>query len=130
CENNTVSPISFDLGGQAVVLVANATPDEATEDAASLADYPACLTQEQVLNIWRSAPAAPETWQAVDPSFPATDLILVAPTLGFVDYTDILLSTGSGAAQPIREDLAETRDDPRYRAAAVANVRGGLTYMS
>ncbi len=119
CENNTITPITLDLGGQAIVLLGH------DDDA-----YPSCLTPEQVLTIWRTNANAPETWVDVDESFPDEALTLLAPTLGRFDYTDILLSTGSGPAQPIRLDVAENRDDPLYRTAAVAQVPGGLTYMS
>ena len=121
CENNTITPVTLDLGGQAVVLMGNASTDES---------FPACLTPEEVLTIWRTDPAAPTTWSDVNEAYPEADLILVMPEAGAVDYTDILLSSGSGPVEPVRLDVAETNNDPAYRAQAVANVASGLTYMS
>lgn len=43
-------------------------------------------------------------------------------------YADLVLA-GSGVVQPMRDDTYNY-GDPLYRAAAVANVAGGLTYMS
>jgi phosphate transport system substrate-binding protein len=125
CEANNVVPVSFDLGKLAAVLVANADPQYTT-------DYLACLTTEQVRAIWSSpmGEAQPVTnWSAVNAEFPDVALTLVSPDLG-ANYTDVLLGTGEGAVLPLRTDAAETNGDPLYRAAAVANVEGGLTYMS
>ncbi|TVR19101.1 MAG: hypothetical protein EA396_13980 [Anaerolineaceae bacterium] len=130
CQNNAVSPLTFDIGAQAAILVGNATPDEEADDDFALDDFPDCLTREQVQMIWGSSSDVPTSWVDVDPDFPAADLILVAPNLGSVDYTDILLTTDDGLSLPERLDVAERRNDPAYRAAAVGNVRGGLTYMS
>lgn len=118
CAENNVSPITLELGGQAVVLVANSNDD-----------LPQCLTTQQVQTIWASQAESPATWADVDASFPATDLILVAPITGSADYTDLLLSVG-GQPLPERDDVAERNNDPAYRAAAVGNVEGGLTYIS
>ncbi|MFW5691945.1 MAG: PstS family phosphate ABC transporter substrate-binding protein [Chloroflexota bacterium] len=130
CENNTVNPVTLDIGAQAVVLVANAAPDDAVEDTFSLEEYPACLTTEEVVTMWQAQPSAPEMWQQINPDFPEKQLTLLAPQVGSVDYTDILLSPQNTPPLPVRLDVAENRNDPLYRAAAVANVRGAVTYMS
>lgn len=119
CADNNISPVTLELGGQAVVLVAN------TND-----DLPQCLTTQQVQNIWASQAESPATWSAVDASFPETDLILVAPLIGSADYTDLLLSVDGGQPLPERAEVAERNNDPSYRATAVGNVEGGLTYIS
>jgi phosphate transport system substrate-binding protein len=119
CAENNVSPITLELGGQAVVLVANINDD-----------LPQCLTTQQVQTIWASQAEPPTTWADVDASFPATDLILVAPTTGSADYTDLLLSVEGGQPLPERANVAERNNDPAYRATAVGNVDGGLTYIS
>ncbi len=121
CQNNTVQPITFSIGAQAAVLVANDNLDEG---------FPACLTREQVQGIWAQQTEPPTNWSQIDASFPDADLILVAPDIGQVDYIDILLTTDSGASLPERLNVAERRNDPAYRAAAVGNVVSGLTFMS
>lgn len=130
CQNNAVEPLTFDIGAQAAILVGNATPDDDADDDFAFDDFPDCLTREQVQMIWGSSGDAPTNWADIDADFPAADLILVAPNLGSVDYTDILLTTDDGLSLPERLDVAERNNDPAYRAAAVGNVRGGLTYMS
>lgn len=119
CADNNVTPITLELGGQAVVLVANINDD-----------LPQCLTTQQIQTIWASQAESPTTWSAVDASFPETDLILVAPAVGSADYTDLLLSVEGGQPLPERSDVAERNNDPAYRVAAVGNVEGGLTYIS
>ena len=102
------------LGAQATVLVSNAG------DA-----HGACLTTAQLNAIWAGDA---ENWSAIDAAFPDQPLTLFG--LSFTDqYTDLLLQTAAGLIPPVRRDT-ELDYDPLYRAAAVGNVAGGLTYMS
>jgi phosphate transport system substrate-binding protein len=118
CDANNIATVSFDLGRQAVVLVAN--------DAA---DYLTCLTTDQLATIWRSSSSGTvESWDQVDESFPAGEMFLFAPTYGS-PYADLLLITTTGGADPGRTDI-ELSDDPLYRAAATGNVETALAYMS
>lgn len=120
CEANNVTTYTLDLGYQPVVLVANA------EDA-----FLECLTTDQVITIWGTASTETITnWSDVSSDFPDLALSLVAPPLGTEKYTDLLLRPAEGPIIPQREDVAEADDDVLYRAAAVANVPGALTYMS
>lgn len=118
CEANNINTIPVSIGTQAVVLVGN----NASSDVS-------CLTSEQINTIWGSSSA--ETvmnWSDVDSEFPDQDMTLFGlSTLN--QYSDILLSTGEGAIEPIRRDT-ELSNDALYRAAAVGNVEGALTYMS
>ena len=102
------------LGAQATVMVSNAGDQ-----------HSACLTAAQVNAIWAGDA---ENWSAIDAAFPDQALTLFG--LSFTDqYTDILLQTVAGVIPPVRRDI-ELDYDPLYRAAAVGNVAGGLTYMS
>ncbi len=102
------------LGAQATVLVSNAGDQ-----------HSACLTTAQVNAIWAGDV---ENWSAIDAAFPDQALTLFG--LSFTDhYTDIMLQTVAGVIPPVRRDT-ELDYDPLYRAAAVGNVAGGLTYMS
>lgn len=102
------------LGAQATVLVGNAGDE-----------YSACLTAGQVNAIWGGDA---ENWSEIDAAFPDQQMTLFGPS--FTDqYTDILLQTAAGIIPPARRDT-EKDYDPLYRAAAVGNVAGGLTYMS
>ena len=114
CAAEGVVTMPLALGAQATVLLGNASDD-----------YSACLTAEQVNEIWGGAA---ENWSAVDSAFPDQALTLFG--LSFTDqYSDILLQTAGGIIPPARRDT-ELDYDPLYRAAAVGNVSGGLTYMS
>lgn len=111
---------AFELGEQAVVMIANSSES-----------YANCLTRDQIITIWSSASAdTVTTWSDVAESFPETNLILVGISSGNI-LTDILLApSGGGAPLPVRVDVAETNNDHNYRAAAVGNVPGALAYMS
>lgn len=119
CEANNITTTSVELGREAVVVLANATDT-----------YNTCLTTEQLLSVWSVIGEAPTTsWNQVSEAFPETNLVLLAPASG-INYTDLLLRSQDGPVLPLRTDVAETNNDPLYRAAAVANVEGALTYMS
>lgn len=114
CASEGLDALPLDLGAQATVLVSNAGDE-----------HSACLTTAQVNAIWAGDA---ENWSAIDAAFPDQTLTLFG--LSFADlYTDILLQTAAGVIPPARRDT-ELDYDPLYRAAAVGNVAGGLTYMS
>ncbi|MCY3778825.1 MAG: substrate-binding domain-containing protein [Chloroflexi bacterium] len=118
CAANGVVTIPLPLGAQATVLIGNAADE-----------YAACLTTEQIDKIWRAGSTdMVMNWADIDDAFPAQLLTLFGlPTLDI--HTDILLQTGGETIPPARRDT-ERDFDPLYRAAAVGNVSGGLTYMS
>jgi phosphate transport system substrate-binding protein len=119
CAANNITPQSFNLGKEAVVLVGNG-------NTAHLA----CLTTEQITNVVtpKVDEAAITIWNQVAESFPETPILLLAPEQGN-DLSDLLTIQTAGRAIPVRDD-AEENSDVLYRAAAVANVEGALTYMS
>jgi len=116
CEATDVQPVSFQLSQRAVVMVAN-----------SADQYAQCLTTEQVRTIW-SAGSSVDRWQSLGENFPDAEMILFAPPEGD-PMADLLMISGDGPIPPLRE-VTENNADPLYRAAAVANVRGSLTFMS
>jgi phosphate transport system substrate-binding protein len=118
CANSAIAATPVKLGTQATVLLGNAADD-----------YAACLTAEQIVTIWSAKSAeSPNEWSNVDPAFPAARMTLFG--LSVLDqHTDILLQTAGQVIPPIRRDT-ETDFDPLYRAAAVSNVPGALTYMN
>jgi phosphate transport system substrate-binding protein len=116
CEANNIEIYTLNLGSQAVTLLANASNTDAV-----------CLSTSQVGTIWRAAESAPTNWNQVDASFADLPLILVAPNTN--DTTDLLLAVTSD--QPgIDRVPTETNADPLYRAAAVGNVPGALSYFT
>ncbi|MGJ3240498.1 MAG: PstS family phosphate ABC transporter substrate-binding protein [Anaerolineae bacterium] len=119
CETD-VSVLSYDLGQQAAVLVRNAGDSYAT-----------CLTLDQLGTIWSALSANTITqWSQVSDAAPEDTLTLVGLPAGNV-LTEILMGTVSdGVPLPVRDDVAERNRNAAYRAAAVANVSGALTYMS
>ena len=118
CTNNAISTTPAMLGSQATVLLGNAADD-----------YTSCLTTDQIVMVWRAESAEiVNDWSNVDPLFPAEPMTLFG--LAMLDhYSDILLQTAGQVIPPIRRDT-ETDFDPLYRAAAVGNVPGALTYMN
>jgi phosphate transport system substrate-binding protein len=119
CEANTIVPVEFDLGKQAVVMVAN--------QAAT--DYLTCLTSEQLATIWQAASnEAVTSWEQVNEAFPEGEMFLFAPPDGNMHH-DLLLTNLTGQADPGRRDL-QFNTDPLYRAAATGNVETGLALLS
>ncbi|MCB9451683.1 MAG: substrate-binding domain-containing protein [Anaerolineaceae bacterium] len=118
CEANNITTFSVDLGSEAVVLLANANTD-----------FLSCLTTEQLTTAWSAASTnTVTTWDQVDSTFPSTDMTLFQPLAGD-STTDLLMIQSAGVDVPARADTQVNRD-PLYRAAATANVEGGLTFMS
>ena len=118
CTANDINTIPITIGTQATVLVANVTDN-----------YLSCLTTEQLQTIWGASSTETVTnWSDVDANFPDQDMVLFGLNSSN-QYTDILLSQGDGAIEPVRRDT-ELSNDALYRAAAVSNVEGSLTYMS
>lgn len=118
CADDDLAALPFPIGAQATVLVGNAGDD-----------FSACLTSEQIVQIWRAESAeALEQWSDLGEDFPQAPLMLFG--LSLLDaHTDILLGSAGGLIPPVRRDT-EQDFDPNYRAAAVANVPGALTYMT
>ncbi|MDW8173710.1 MAG: substrate-binding domain-containing protein [Anaerolineae bacterium] len=116
CQATDVQPVTLQLSQRAVVMLAN-----------SADSYAQCLTTEQVRTIW-SAVSSVDNWQQLGETFPDAPMLLFAPPEGS-PLADLLFMGGGGPVLPIRE-VTENNADPLYRAAAVANVRGSLTFMS
>ena len=118
CAANNIKTLSIELGKQAVVLVGNAS-----------STYLSCLTTAQLTKVWDTSSDKKITnWNQVDSKFPDQKMTLFAPTEGDASR-DLLLEKSSGKPLIGRGDV-EVNDDVLYRAAATANVEGGLTYMS
>ena len=118
CIDGEIATASANLGSQATVLIGNAA-DEHTH----------CLTTDQINTVWRAESAEIMTnWSGIDPSFPDLEMTLFGMTL-LDQSTDILLQTAGQVVPPIRRDT-EKDFNPLYRAAAVGNVPGALTYMN
>ncbi len=118
CGDSDIATLSLPLGAMATVLLRNAGDD-----------FASCLTTAQINRLWRAgADETPQDWSQVDPSFPVANITLFGLSSLGVE-TDILLQTADTIIPPIRRDT-EQDFDPLYRAAAVANVPGALTYMT
>lgn len=117
CGANEIVPVTIPLGTRAVVLVSNAADD-----------YAACLTTEQIASIWsvNTEGTSPVNWNEVPGDFPDQAITLFEPALGNA-YADMLVESIE-PIPPLRAD-GNVFADSLYRAAAVANVDGGLTYM-
>ena len=118
CEANEITPISFGLGSRAVVLVANAADT-----------YAQCFTPDQINFIWAAQVGDSITnWSQLGADYPDQDMTLFGIQEGS-SLPDLLLGRTGEPIPPVRIDT-EINGDPRYRAAATANVSGALTYMS
>ena len=118
CDAAGVTTLPFTIGAQATVLLGNAGDD-----------YAACLTTEQIAAAWRAdSSETVSSWSDIDESFPQTDMTLFG-LFSLDTHTDILLQAADGIIPPLRRDT-EQDYDASYRAAAVANVPGALTYMT
>lgn len=117
CAANNIVLNVFELGSRPVALLANGQ-----------SSYLTCLTTEQVGSLWRARVDAPATWDQVIPGAPATPVTLFAPEAADIS-SDLLLLETAGAGATLRTDVeTENGTDANYRAAAVANVEGSLTY--
>ncbi|MBI5669766.1 MAG: substrate-binding domain-containing protein [Chloroflexi bacterium] len=118
CQANNITPLPIELGHRATVLVANGS-----------SPYLACLTTNQLATVWGAAGEnTVTTWNQVNDQFPETAVTLFAPAVGGL-YSDIMMLAATGANTPIRADI-QVNADPLYRAAAVANVEGGLALLN
>ncbi|MBC8171607.1 MAG: substrate-binding domain-containing protein [Anaerolineae bacterium] len=117
CTANSISTISFDVGKQAAVLVANGN-----------SPYLSCLTTQQLPLIFGAQAEVTTTWQQIAATNPETPILLFTPSQGD-DLADLVLIDAAGKILPVRDDT-ESDDTATYRAAAVANVEGALTYMT
>lgn len=119
CDANGVVTEVYELGSQPVVVLAS------TDSA-----YLDCLTTQQLSDVLRARPEdeLPQTWDQVTAGLPEDRIFVFAPFPGDT-YADLLMARVAGQALPLRSD-AEISGDVLYRAAATANVRGALTFMT
>lgn len=118
CQDNNISAFPLPIGAQAVVLLGNAADERAS-----------CLTTAHIRTIWRAkSDGQIQDWSDLDATFPEQDMTLFGAGAGD-EYADMLMRRAGHAIPPIRRGI-ETHRDPLYRAAAVGNVPGALTYMS
>lgn len=118
CEANDITLYDIPLGAQAAVLLVNEANTQAV-----------CLSTDQIAEIW-GAPSTDtvQNWQDVDETFDDLEMTLFGISPGNV-LSDLLMLSAEGPVLPVRADT-EQDADPLYRAAATANVPGGITYMS
>lgn len=119
CQTANIQTLRVALGSQAVVVLANANNK-----------FAQCLTTEQLGKLFGlDSENKVKKWSDVSPEFPATDITILTPTEGAVE-TDLLLSKAIKAVAPVRRKDVVENSDSLYRAAAVQNVEGGITYMT
>ncbi len=117
CAESNIESYTMALGSRALVLLANENNT-----------VPACLTTEQLGEIWRAESAGSiMRWSDVNPDFSEEALTLFAPEPGSQQMDLVLAASAAGLTGRIDIELD---NDPLYRAAATANVPGALTFMS
>jgi len=118
CSTSGVATLPISLGSEATVLVGHASDS-----------FQTCLTKDQLLTLWRAgSDPAITNWNQVSDTFPDLPVTLLIPSNGD-PARDVLMIGLAGTDLPDRAD-PQLKSDPLYRAAAVANVDGGITYMS
>jgi phosphate transport system substrate-binding protein len=118
CAQNDVIPETFTLGAFAPVLVMGSQMGDVENPVV-------CLTTAEAATVWAAGGAS--TWNAVRADFPEQAITLFTPRGG--SLTRDLLTLGAPTSSVPRADVEEN-SDPAYRAAAVANVPGGITFMN
>src|SRR5260221_11025671 len=89
-----------------------------------------CLTADQLWTLFGlDSQGKVKKGSDVSSTFPATDILIVAPTNG-AGETDMLLDKSVKKVAPLRRTDTTDNDDPVYRANGTANVDGAVTYMS
>ncbi len=117
CAANNIPTQTFDLGSQGVVILGSG-------------DFLTCLTTDELATVWSAASEKTVTnWNQVNPDFPDLPITLIAPPVGD-RFGDLLMILSTGTEEPTREDFTETKTSVAYRADAIGNVEGAMTYMS
>jgi phosphate transport system substrate-binding protein len=115
CEKNGVEYVEFQVANDALTVVVNRENDWAQ-----------CLTVARLKKIWEPGSNV-DSWDEVDPAFPAERLVLAGPGTdsGTFDYfTDVIVGE-EGAS---RSDYTASEND-NVIVQAVAGEKGGLGYF-
>jgi len=123
CQKFGIETLSVPIGADAQVIVTNAQNKA-----------PVCLTYNQVAKVFAAKPNAEKAstkWADIVTGAEDMDLIIVMPTEGNLDTDRLLTRVMPTEVAPIRRHNNVTENnDEQYRAAAVANVKGGITFMN
>lgn len=123
CQKFGIETLTIPAGGDALVVIANAQNKAAT-----------CLTYTQVARVFAAKPNAEKAatkWADVVSGAEDLDLILVMPTTGSLDTDRLLTRVMPNEVAPVRREgdsITENNDD-QYRAAAIGNVKGAISFM-
>jgi phosphate transport system substrate-binding protein len=119
CQKNNIQTLRLQIGATGVVIVVNGNNK-----------FAQCLTTDEIAKLFNSdSEGKVKKWSDVNPSFPATDLLILTPTDGAPE-TDLLLSKAVKAVAPVRRKDVTENSDALYRGAATQNVEGAVTYMT
>lgn len=118
CQLAEVQTLQLRLGAEALVIVVNAGND-----------FAVCLAPANLERIF-SGNYKSTKWSQVALGYPELDMLVLTPREGAAE-TDLLLTriVKAQVAPPPRLDT-EANADAQYRAAAVQNVPGGVTFMT
>ncbi len=120
CQSNAVQTLQMLLGYDADLIVVN------LENT-----FARCLSLANVERLF-SADYNAKTWAQVAQGFPDQELVVIAPRSGNVQADALLTVAARGQLAPrFRTDIAENaqNNDPTFRATAVQNTLGGVTFM-
>ncbi|MCS6872000.1 MAG: substrate-binding domain-containing protein [Anaerolineae bacterium] len=120
CQRNAIQTLQMPLGYDADLIVVN------LENT-----FARCLSLENVDRLFNARYNA-KTWAQVAQGFPELELVVIAPRNGDVQADAILTAVARNQLAPrFRADIAANaqNNDPIFRAVAVQNTLGGVTFM-
>jgi len=120
CQRNNIQTLQMPLGYDAELIVVN------LENT-----FARCLSLANVERLF-SARYNAKTWAEVAQGFPEQELIVIAPRSGNVQADALLTRVARDQIAPqFRTDIAENaqNNDPLFRATAVQNALGSVTFM-
>ncbi|MCE7949328.1 MAG: hypothetical protein DYG88_18060 [Chloroflexi bacterium CFX4] len=120
CQNNSIQTLQMPLGFDADLIVVNA---ENT--------FARCLSLANVERLFNDRYVA-KRWSEVAQGFPDLEIVAITPRSGSIESDALLTAVTRNQIAPIfRSDIAENAqsNDPIFRAVAVQNTLGGVTFM-
>jgi phosphate transport system substrate-binding protein len=118
CQLAEVQTLQLNLGAEALVIVVNGENQFAT-----------CLSLENVARIF-SGNFKSTRWSQVAQGYPEQEMLVLTPRDGSSETDLLLTKVVKGQVAPVPRLDTTTNDDAQYRAAAVQNVAGGVTFMT
>ena len=117
CQTANIQTLQIPLGYEALVVLVSGKNT-----------FAKCLSLENLDRVF-NAKYTPKQWSGVAQGFPDLDILPLTPEAGSPEIDFLLARSSNGAVAPLlRADVTANRD-ALFRAAAVQNVEGGVTFV-